>query len=172
MQQIHTRDKIAICCGVTSFLCTLSSISIGIIVWIVYAIIGLTEVSDKTIRNHCGSLLWRYVVTMIVIIFIQIKSHTNHNNEKTETENKINLCYILFSWLQCVAFGSWGTYEIWGRNCTNELSKYLIYKMAYIIVYFEWVYASIILICTIVMCISLVSIGSQKNKELTNIQTV
>ncbi len=169
MEQLNKRDKFALCCGVTSVLCTFCTIGIGTIVWIVYAIIGLAEVSDKTIRSHCGSLLWRYVLTMIVIICIQIKTQTKHSEEN---DKKINFCYILFTLLQCLIFGSWGTYEIWGRNCTNELSKYLIYKMAYIIVYFQWLNAIILLICSIVMCVSVVSKGSQTKKELTNIQNV
>ena len=58
-------EDACMCCGAMSLICTILGFAGAYIAWLVFSIIGMTEVSDQTLREeHCGSLLWRYVLTM------------------------------------------------------------------------------------------------------------
>jgi hypothetical protein len=59
------------------------------------------------------------------------------NNSTKHTEGIYGALFILIILLGGLA--SWGSYELWGRECSNDLRDYKIYTMAYIMVVYQWV---------------------------------
>ena len=75
-------EDACMCCGACGLICLLLGLVGSYIAWLVFSIIGMTEVSDQTLReNHCGSLLWRYVLTMAILTWVQIGSAKPSKND-------------------------------------------------------------------------------------------
>ena len=41
---------------------------------------------------------------------------------------------------------SWGSYEVWGRECSEDLKQYTLYTCAYTMVVYQWVIVGLIMI--------------------------
>ena len=81
----------------------------------------------------------------------------SHLNAKQYTEKKDSIVVVLCSGV-CLLFiylglATWGTYELWGRQCDNPLDELSIYTMSYIITVYEWVISGIIILAIIVFCV-------------------
>ena len=123
-------------------MCFLFASVVGYIVWAVYAIIGLNEVSDETlVTENCGSLLWRYNLTMIILTFIQMVSSKPKDNEESTIAQ---LSGLLCSYFLGVGLATWGTYEIFERPCNNSITHYTLYTTGYIMVVTQWLFVGTI----------------------------
>ena len=151
--------------GGTGLFCTVCGISVAYIVWLVYAIIGMTEVSDKTLTDeHCGSLLWRYVLTMIIMTLIQVRaSKPNNDNDNMGA----TVCSLMFTYVTALGLAIWGAYEVWGRTCTDDLKQYTLYTCAYTMVVYQCVVVGLLTIMILVFCTGLFA-SSNEQIEVKN----
>ena len=151
-------EDACMCCGACGLICLLLGLVGSYIAWLVFSIIGMTEVSDQTLReNHCGSLLWRYVLTMAILTWVQIGSAKPSKND-ADGDLCGKLCGILFSYLLAIGMASWGSYELWGRSCSDELKEYTLYPCAYSMVVYQWIIVGLITVAglclTVTGCLS------------------
>lgn len=138
-------EDACMCCGAMSLICTILGFVGAYIAWLVFSIIGMTEVSDQTLREeHCGSLLWRYVLTMAIITWIQVASA----KPKSDSDNSVvaACCGLTCTMLLAISMASWGSYEVWGRECSEDLKQYTLYTCAYTMVVYQWVIVGLIMI--------------------------
>ena len=141
-------EDVCMCCGAMSLICTICGFAGAYITWLVFSIIGMTEVSDQTLReDHCGSLLWRYVLTMAIMTWIQVAS----SKPKSDSDNSVTeaFCGLICTMLLAIGMASWGSYELWGRECSEDLKHYTLYTCAYTMVVYQWVIVGLIMICSI-----------------------
>lgn len=112
------------CCVGTGILCTTLSVIGGIIVYMVFCIIALCSVSMRTTQNHCEeSNMW---VWLLVVVINHITSGSTNSSSKEK-----NPCVAVCSFIIFIGLLGWGTYEMWGVSCADDLSNYLIYKMSF-----------------------------------------
>lgn len=158
------------CCGMTGVFGLLLSIGVGYVVWVVYAIIGLTQVSDEIIRTeHCGSLLWRYVLTMIIMTLLQVMVAKPREDAQEDRGVLEQFCGLICGVFVGLAFSCWGAYEVWGRPCADTLTEYTLYKCALAMVVAQWVFLSLFFIASIV---GLILLGcSPKEEQATTCAT-
>ena len=145
-------EDACMCCGACGLICLLLGLVGAYITWLVFSIIGMTEVSDQTLReDHCGSLLWRYVLTMAIMTWIQVGSA----KPKSDSDNgPLALCCGLgCTALLSISMASWGSYELWGRECSADLKQYTLYTCAYTMVVYQWIITGLITLVTLyVVC--------------------
>ena len=144
-QHKEKHSSIADCLCVIGTTCLIVSLVIGYIVWSVYTIIGLTQVTDYKIMENCGSLLWRYNLTMIIMILVQAASSKPKENE--DNDFLVQFSGLICSYFLSIGLASWGTYEVLGRSCSGSLTQYTIYTTGYIMVITQW---SFIIILTLI----------------------
>ena len=48
------------------------------------------------------------------------------------------LCGLTCTMLLAIGMASWGSYELWGRECSEDLKQYTLYTCATMVVY-QWV---------------------------------
>ena len=141
-------EDVCMCCGAMSLICTICGFAGAYITWLVFSIIGMTEVSDQTLReDHCGSLLWRYVLTMAIMTWIQVAS----SKPKSDSDNSVTeaFCGLICTMLLAIGMASWGSYELWGRECSEDLKHYTLYTCAYTMVVYQWVIVGLIMLGSI-----------------------
>lgn len=141
-------EDVCMCCGAMSLICTICGFAGAYITWLVFSIIGMTEVSDQTLReDHCGSLLWRYVLTMAILTWIQVGS-AKPNSDSDNSASAL-CCGLSCTCLMAIGMASWGSYELWGRECSADLKQYTLYTCAYTMVVYQWVIVGLIMIGSI-----------------------
>ena len=153
-------EDVCMCCGAMGLVCTVCGFAGAYITWLVFSIIGMTEVSDQTLReDHCGSLLWRYVLTMAIITWIQVGSA----KPKSDSDNGLMAacCGLGCTMLLAIGMASWGSYELWGRECSEDLKQYTLYTCAYTMVVYQWVIVGLVMIG----CIYLIFMGCCATQE-------
>ena len=141
-------EDVCMCCGALSLSCLVCGFAGAYITWLVFSIIGMTEVSDQTLReDHCGSLLWRYVLTMAIMTWIQVGSAKS----KSDSDNNLvtACCGLGCAIVLAIAMASWGSYELWGRECSYDLKQYTLYTCAYTMVVYQWVIVGLFMIISI-----------------------
>ena len=108
----------------------------------------MTQVSDETLRtDHCGSLLWRYILTMAIMVILQLSNLKLKSDDNDKDLGPCAyMCAFIMIWLEGIAFGTWGAYELWGRPCSASLVQYTIYKTAMVMVVFQWF---LVAVCTL-----------------------
>jgi len=142
--------NMAMCCLTPSAILTVLGLIVGYVVWLVYSIIALTEVSDSTVRTNCGSLLWRYVLTVCIMIVTSFKLVNSSKDSTDKGDHALGICCVLsLTFIVFSGLASWGSYELWGRDCSDDLRDYKIYTMGYIAVVYQW---SIAGICFLMLC--------------------
>ena len=145
-------EDACMCCGACGLICLLLGLAGAYITWLVFSIIGMTEVSDQTLReDHCGSLLWRYVLTMAIMTWIQVGSA----KPKSDSDNSLMAacCGLTITMLLAIGMASWGSYELWGRECSADLKQYTLYTCAYTMVVYQWVIVGIMtLVSLYIVC--------------------
>ena len=118
-----------------------------IVSWLTFTINALYDEPDRVIISHCGSLLWRYLLSMCFLIFIERPYASSECREVLDYPKSI-CAYVL-----TLATASWGIYETWFRPCANELAHYHVYTMSKLII--EYHLVMIVSFPTIVtLCIS------------------
>ena len=165
-------------CGLTCMLCLFCVFFCLYITCVVFSIIGLTEISDQTIRKeHCGSLLWRYVLTMIILLLIQSGSSLQIKNDDDSSNSFSLLFSLIFTYILSIIMVSWGSYELWGRDCSASLTKYTLYVCAYNVVILQFFILAVITIGTIIYlflsCYYInklsVKVDTDEDKKLNNV---
>ena len=105
------------CCLIGSGLLLTLLICCAFIVYDIYCIIALANVSDKTVRKRCeGSILWRYVLASILVpVAVGFLS----NNKSDEKNNKLagHLCCLGIGLFILSIFGG---IELFENSCTKE----------------------------------------------------
>ena len=48
---------------------------------------------------------------------------------------------------------SWGSYELWGRSCSDDLKQYTIYTCAYSMVVYQWIIVGLLTIAALALSI-------------------
>jgi hypothetical protein len=119
------------------------------ILFIIFSIMTLVNTSDHELREMCPETnLWIYLLIFLIINIINIINYIKNNNNSSNEESKNNfLIKIIILGIIC-----WGSYELWGVECVNEIKSNSIYTMSEISVIVGWV---AIAIGTIVSCIGL-----------------
>lgn len=146
-------QDVCICCGACGIMCLVLGLIGAYITWLVFAIIGMTEVSDETMReDHCGSLLWRYVLTMAILTWVQVGS-AKPSQSDGDGDLCAKLCGIVFTYLLAIGMASWGSYELWGRSCSDDLKEYTIYTCAYSMVVYQWIIVGLLTIGALTLSI-------------------
>jgi hypothetical protein len=117
------------------------------IVFIIFSIMALVNTSIYELHEMCPETnLWIYLlISLIIGIFINRKNTAN-NSSNEESKNTFSILIIPIGIL------CWGSYELWGVECVNEIKSNSIYTMSEISVIVGWV---AIAIRTIVSCIGL-----------------
>ena len=149
MTSTNTSNDTTDCVVATIVFFLSCSIGAGYIAWIVYTIMGLVQVSDATINSHCGSLLWRYALTMIILTIVQARASKPRDDE----EPIARFIGLIFSYLLAIGLASWGTYELIGRSCTDSLTIYTLYPATCAIVIIQWLFVTILTFLVIIMTI-------------------
>lgn len=163
--KVDRTQECILCLGGTGLFCTLCGIAVAYIVWLVYAILGMTEVSDKTLTtDHCGSLLWRYVLTMIIMTLIQMRASKPNSDDDNMGAT---VCSLMFTYVTALGLAIWGAYEIWGRTCTDDLKQYTLYTCAYTMVVYQCVVIGLLTIVVLVFCTGLFA-SSNESVEVKN----
>lgn len=117
-------DDAAACCLATVGICSTLSIVGGVIVYTVFCIMALCSVSLRTTQNHCEeSNMWIWLLVMI----INNAASGSANSSSKEGDLCVALCSLIIS----LGLIGWGSYEMWGVSCANNLSKYLVYQMTF-----------------------------------------
>ena len=151
------------CCGMAGLFGLLLATGVVYIVWVVYAIIGLTQVSDEIIRTeHCGSLLWRYVLTMIIVTLLQVVASKPREDAQEDRGILEQSCGLICGVFVGLAFSCWGAYEVWGRSCADTLTQYTLYKCALAIVVAQWVFLSVFFLVSLA---GLILLGCSREEE-------
>ena len=151
LSDVHENKKndcedVCMCCGALSLTCLVCGFAGAYITWLVFSIIGMTEVSDQTLReDHCGSLLWRYVLTMAIMTWIQIGS-AKSNKSDSDNNAVAACCGLGCAIVLVIAMACWGSYELWGRECSEDLKQYTLYTCAYTMVVYQWVIVGLFMI--------------------------
>tara|TARA_B100001287_G_C22533923_1_gene458743 strand:- start:75 stop:758 length:684 start_codon:yes stop_codon:yes gene_type:complete len=105
------------CCLISLGLLLTLLICCAFIVYDIYCIIALANVSDKTVRNRCeGSILWRYVLASILVpVAVGFLS----NNKSDDKDNKLagHLCCLGIGLFILSIFGG---IELFENSCTKE----------------------------------------------------
>ena len=146
-------QDVCLCCGACAGMCLVLGLIGAYITWLVFSIIGMTEVSDETMReDHCGSLLWRYVLTMAILTWVQVGTA---KPAKSDADGDLcgKLCGIVFVYLLAIGMASWGSYELWGRSCSDDLKEYTIYTCAYSMVVYQWIIVGLLTIGALTLSI-------------------
>lgn len=85
---------------------------------------ALCSVSLRTTQNHCEeSNMWIWLLVMI----INNAASGSANSSSKEGDLCVALCSLIIS----LGLIGWGSYEMWGVSCANNLSKYLVYQMTF-----------------------------------------
>ena len=59
-KQSESESECCACAAICGGMCLILGLAVSLLVWLVFSIVALTEVSDSTVREeYCGSLLWR-----------------------------------------------------------------------------------------------------------------
>lgn len=136
----------AACCLVCGGVMTIIGLLACTVTWLVYSIIGLSKVSDSTIRdNYNGSLLWRYVLVMTIFVCLQLTQAQKSGSNSKDNDLASKMCSLLINLLLILGLASWGTYEIWGRSYDESLTNYLIYECAHAMVIYQWTLSGLII---------------------------
>ena len=122
-------------------------VSAGLSVWIIFAIIALSNEKIKDINEECpNSRIWPCLCTMVGIcgisLILESKSQVNRDNNPNILGFCLNIaCFI------------WMTIEIFDNCAKNNLTDYTIYKLLYI---FYWIYVGgfslLIMLCACICC--------------------
>ena len=117
------------CCVGTGIVCTSISVIGGIIVYTVFCIIALCSVSLRTTQNHCEeSNMW---VWLLVMVINNATSGSANSSSNSSSKDDKNPCVALCSFIISLGLIGWGSYEMWGVSCADDLSNYLVYKMSF-----------------------------------------
>lgn len=123
-------------------------ISAGISVWLIYAIIALSNENMKDIKDDCpNSQIWPCLCTMIGVCGISLILESKPKSDKNNP-NILGLCLNIACFI-------WMTVELFDNCAKNKLTEYDIYKLLFI---FYWIYVgcfSLLIIITLCMCCSL-----------------
>ena len=133
--------------------CLIFALGVSLLVWLVFSIVALTEISDTTVReDYCGSLLWRYLLTMCIILTL---SHISASKNSTPSEESAStaICSLICTCLLHLGLAIWGSYELWGRTCDKSLENLSIYTMSYIITVYQFVASGIVVLVMIGSCV-------------------
>ena len=112
------------CCLATVAGTGVLSIIGGLITYVVFCIIALCSVSFRTMKNHCEeSNMWVWLLVSIIYNATSVSSNASSKND--------NPCVMIISFIISLGLLGWGSYEMWGVSCANNLSKYLVYQMTF-----------------------------------------
>jgi hypothetical protein len=123
------------CC----FTCTIIIFGVAllgaVIANIVFSILGLVDTSHKELQEQCpGTNLWVYLLVILIL------NYANHTQNITQmTENNPNLCTLICGLMIQIGFIAWGSYELWGVDCVDQIKSNLIYTMVFINVFVSYV---------------------------------
>jgi len=124
-------------------------ISAGLSVWLILAIIALSNEKIKDINQECpNSRIWPCLCTMVGICGISLIFESRPNVSKNNNLNIWGLCLNIACFI-------WMTIEIFDNCAKNNLTNYEIYKLLFI---FYWIYVGgfcLLFILCICMCCSL-----------------
>ncbi len=145
-KQSESESECCACAAICGGMCLILGLAVSLLVWLVFSIVALTEVSDSTVREeYCGSLLWRYLLTMCIVLFLSHGSAAKNSNQSDEGFAAV-LCSAVCGVLLHIGLATWGTYELWGRTCDNSLEDLSIYTVSLIITVYQWVLCGIVIL--------------------------
>ncbi len=117
------------------------------IVFIIFSIMALVNTSNHELHEMCPETnLWIYLLISLIVGIITNRKNAANNSSNEESKNTFSILIIPIGIL------CWGSYELWGVECVNEIKSNSIYTMSEISVIVGWV---AIAIGTIVSCIGL-----------------
>ena len=105
---------------------------ITVLVAAILGLIGIINISNKTVKDMCPeSSLWPFVLTWVILVFANLMS-ANVANKKKDSDP---ICNIICALCQLTALTIWGIIEIWfiASDC-DRLQDKMIYLSAEIIV--------------------------------------
>lgn len=143
-----------ICSGCSIFVLWLSVIA-GIISLIVLDIIALKNISASDVHDECNnSALWYYVLVSLILTCIGSLFSQNNKDDKDNKDinnNKINNnnVVIINNFILSVAIFVWGSIELWGTECVDNINHTLLYKMAMV----HWIIGVIVIGCCVLVCL-------------------
>ena len=161
-------DCVALCalCGGG---CLIFALGVALLVWLVFSIIALTKISDATVReDYCGSLLWRYLLTMCIIMFLSHSSAAK-NSSTSEESSSVYICSLLCTCLLHLGLAIWGSYELWGRTCDKSIENLSIYTMSYIITVYQFVASGIVVLVMLGSCVYMTCIHVTEPVKTNNL---
>ena len=151
--QSESEPECAPVCALCGGGCLIFALGVSLLVWLVYSIIALTEISDTTVReDYCGSLLWRYLLIMCVILTLSHISASKNSSTSEESSSTV-ICSLICTCLLHLGLAIWGSYELWGRTCDKSLENLSIYTMSYIITVYQFVASGIVVLVMIGSCV-------------------
>jgi hypothetical protein len=139
-------------------------ISAGLSVWLIFAIIALSNEDMKDIKDDCpDSEIWPCLCTMIgvcgISLILESKPKPNSNNKNNP--NILGVCLNIACFI-------WMSIELFDNCARNKLTDYDIYKLLYI---FYWIYVGAFGLLLIIVCClgcSLCLVKEVDNRYLEN----
>ena len=113
----------------------------------VFGIMALVETSRSDLQDDCPDThLWEYLAVILIMGL-----NNNRSIVKQSGSEDRSWLVILFTFLVQFGLLCWGSYELWGVDCVDDIDSNLIYTMAYINVVAGWViFALFALIATVI----------------------
>ena len=102
---------------------------------IVYIIMALVNTSSTELQDICPETnLWAFL-----LVYLLIGTVTNQLIAKDASSEERSYIKIISKIIINLCVLCWGSYELWGVDCVNEIKSNLIYKMALINVVSSWI---------------------------------
>ena len=104
-----------------------------VVVFYVYGIIALCDTSYKEVSTMCSdSNLWYFLLILLILNLSSSKSLVSKASKES------NGCGSVIAFLIYMGYISWGTYELFGISCVDQLHDTLLWKMSLISVIINW----------------------------------
>ena len=158
----ESKDFYALC-----FNCILKILfSAGLSVWLIFAIIALSNEDMKDIKDDCpDSEIWPCLCTMVgvcgISLILESKPKPKPSSDNKNTPNILGVCLNIACFI-------WMSIELFDNCARNKLTEYDIYKLLYI---FYWIYVGafgLLLIIGCCLCCSLCLVKEVDNRYLEN----
>jgi hypothetical protein len=102
----------------------------------VFSIMGLCETPYKDVDELCPeSNLWYFLLVLLIMNLSSGKSAVKRFSDDSDSSNG---CAALISLFIHIGYISWGTYEVFGVSCIDQLHDTLLWKASFASVVATW----------------------------------
>ena len=89
--------------------------------------------------------MWVWLLVSIIYNATSVSSNASSKND--------NPCVMIISFIISLGLLGWGSYEMWGVACADNLSNYLVYKMTFSTLIINYSLLGAIIILGVTICL-------------------